>query len=151
MRLQSAQRGCGLVSAQRDTYVRQLCYRTRARLATLMNMKHVRGKTPTCNCGSLVLTVQYMKKAPRTITRNKTGLAARTTCNKSFRSFIHAPVPGVCSRFMAAENRKRVNKISVGGSSGRKSARFFLVRDQTTSTTKITDDRFYSLFPALNT
>ncbi|KYN12939.1 hypothetical protein ALC57_15004 [Trachymyrmex cornetzi] len=58
---------------------------------------------------------EYMKKAPRTITRNKTGLAARTTCNKSFRSFIHAPLACELApmRWGGAGNRTRVNKIRV--------------------------------------
>jgi len=64
--------------------------------STLMNMKCDReagdddDDEQTWLSRTFILTVQYMKKAPRTITRNKTGLAARTTCNKSFRSLNHA-------------------------------------------------------------
>lgn len=77
--------------------------------STLMNMKCDRGnacdgdetriRTQMSLSLSLsrVLTVQYMKKAPRTITRNKTGLAARTTCNKSFRLLNHAPLASFAS------------------------------------------------------
>lgn len=47
------------------------------------------------------------------MTRNKTGLAARTTCNKSFRSFIHAPLNLWTRIGWDAGNRTRVNKIRV--------------------------------------
>lgn len=49
-----------------------------------------RRERPDVASHTFTLTVLYMRKAPRTITRNKTGLAARTTCNKSFLSLNHA-------------------------------------------------------------
>jgi len=91
-----------------------------------MNMKRSPLARRERDAASVVLTVQYMKKAPRTITRNKTGLAARTTCNRSFRSFIYTSL----NRFTPITLGNRQNAWIKSGREQRPEERHRVDRDR---------------------